>query len=102
MPVPVAKPPGLSVRSNVRSLQDHPARAYNTWLTDNYRARPYLGRLICIHNESQSEQEMARWRAYTGKNLEVHVIPGRHGNIMEPPHVGSIAQIVRRALAEHC
>jgi thioesterase domain-containing protein/acyl carrier protein len=40
------------------------------------------------------------WAALTGKSPEVHEIPGNHYTFLKVPHVSSVAEILRRRIAE--
>lgn len=41
------------------------------------------------------------WGKLSGQGVTLHRIEGRHQNILEPPHVTSLAQALRQALDEH-
>ncbi len=75
-------------------LDSHPAKIYNAQLRDQYQAKRFGGRIICIRNENLSDQEMARWREFADNGVEDYLLPGKHGNIMEPPYVDNIADII--------
>ncbi len=75
-------------------LDSHPAKIHNTRLRDLYQAKRFGGRIICIRNENLSDQEMARWREFADNGVEDYLLPGKHGNIMEPPYVDNIADII--------
>ena len=80
-------------------LQNHPAKKYNSQLMKRYQAKSLHGRIVCIRNQNLSEQEMARWREFASNGVEDYLLPGNHANIMEPPYVYEIAEIISRKIA---
>jgi phthiocerol/phenolphthiocerol synthesis type-I polyketide synthase E len=70
----------------------------------SYRSRPYPGRLWFFRAEVRRAPhpdypELA-WSSKAEGGIEVHVVPGDHDTMLEPPHVETLAGKLRRALSE--
>ena len=67
----------------------------------NYVPLPYSGNLLLIEPDERADAlEFAHaWRADATGSFAVHVVPGGHRTMLEPPHVSHLAQILRIALA---
>jgi amino acid adenylation domain-containing protein len=65
-----------------------------------YVPRPYPGSLLLLEpTEHAHLLDFAEaWRAEALGPFEVHVVPGGHRTLLEPPHVAHVAPILRAAL----
>jgi thioesterase domain-containing protein/acyl carrier protein len=60
-----------------------------------YRPQPYPGRLVLVNAADEPADDLDRWRALAGGGLRRHVSPGNHYTMLRPPHVSTLAEILR-------
>ncbi|HKR21764.1 MAG TPA: alpha/beta fold hydrolase, partial [Pyrinomonadaceae bacterium] len=77
-------------------------RRFRLYLADieavkNYRPSPVSIPLVLLRavDEPDDPESIARWRRLS-QTLEVHDIPGDHLSMMRPPHVTTLAQVLRK------
>ena len=67
-----------------------------------YSPGPYAGRVVLFNNRSQSltrtPDPLRGWGRLVRGPLEVQTIAGSHHNILQPPHVATLARELRRSL----
>jgi amino acid adenylation domain-containing protein len=66
----------------------------------NYVPRPYSGNLLVIEPDERPEllDFADAWREEATGAFDVHVVPGGHRTLLEPPHVAHLGSILRAAL----
>lgn len=94
-PVPEAN--GLP--DSIRRIMELHARA-----SRQYRPLPYDGRLTLFNVRfqplSRTPDPQRGWGRLARGGVDVHTIAGAHYNILFPPHVQSLAQVLQKCLAE--
>lgn len=78
-------------------------RLNQAFVTRRYKAGVHSGKITLIYSEEfknlGSQKDMlTRWGAACGGRLTSFLVPGRHGKMLEPPHVDSVANIVETIL----
>jgi thioesterase domain-containing protein len=73
---------------------------YTVW--HRYASETYAGRLVLLNAADRPpEYDTDRtlgWSRYAHGPIDVHVVPGDHRSIMQPPHVGALAEQIRTCL----
>lgn len=68
----------------------------------NYVVQPYAGRAVLFRAKEQflgtHADPLLGWKPYIAGGIEVHEIPGSHAEIVEEPHVQTLAPILHRCL----
>ena len=78
-------------------------RLNQAFLTRQYRAKVYSGKLTFLYSEQfknteKTQYELALWNTACGGNLESYLVSGNHRSILEPPQVYDVAEIVGEVL----
>ncbi|MGI9319481.1 MAG: thioesterase domain-containing protein, partial [bacterium] len=78
-------------------------RLNQTFLTRQYRAKEYQGRVSFLYSEQfknseKTQFELSLWSAACGGRLESFLVSGHHRSILEPPQVYEVAEIVKSVL----
>ncbi|MEZ4361971.1 MAG: amino acid adenylation domain-containing protein [Kofleriaceae bacterium] len=60
-----------------------------------YQPQPYDGEVLLLHGRAVTEEKLGAWRRVVGGNLKELPIDGPHESLMSPPHVLSIAELIR-------
>ena len=76
------------------------ARRYEALLT--YRPGPYEGKVILLRAKAptlfRSRDFRMGWQAVAADGVEVHVIPGRHGDCLSTAHSSGLARLLARCV----
>jgi thioesterase domain-containing protein len=93
-------PPDMSIM-HLRHLFDLYQSDINAVETYRPAASPVSLLLLCAADEGDGELENLEtgWSRLSTKNLEVHTVPGDHLTMMRPPHVSTLAEILRKQFA---
>jgi thioesterase domain-containing protein len=86
------------VTQNIRRVMDA-----NLEALANYSPSPYPGKVTlfwCAETPLRAyEDHRTAWSTVAEEGLEVHLIPGDHMSMVEPPHVAVMAKTLQRCLA---
>lgn len=81
------------------------AQRLRTWLLD-YRPQPYAHGLLLFramerpeYAAGQSDETGLGWNGWAHGGVEEHMVPGTHLEILHPPAIDTIAQVLSRRLA---
>ncbi len=90
-------PPALQTFFQREMLYFHIYRA----ATRAYRPRRYDGRAVLILGEQGGEFDpKVIWRALIPNGLTSYAVPGNHSGVLQVPHVGVLARLLRNCLNE--
>ncbi len=83
---------------NLRNVQKHLVKLYL-----NYEWSPYDGPITLIrsrefHDRPNLAYHLTQWQALTKEELEVHIVPGRHDDLFDEPHVQHLARTINKCL----
>ncbi len=81
-------------------------RLFDLYLVDieaikNYDPSPASFPLLLLSaaDEHEIPENIARWTHLSSNNLEIHNIPGNHLTMMRPPHIATLAKLLRQRFA---
>ncbi len=60
-----------------------------------YEPKPHPGRITLFCTQYRRQKAVEGWSEYAERGLDVHRVPGKHGNIFEQPHVQDLAAELR-------
>jgi len=89
---------GLPIPAFLQSATD-----LNWFAAVRYAPQPFSGKITLFNAAGSPERSRATydlWSALTGRNIELHEIPGRHEDIFGEPQVRSLAIQVTECLAK--
>jgi thioesterase domain-containing protein len=66
-----------------------------------YCARSYSGDVVLFHVADASTDKLASWDRLTGGRIRTIPIPGKHAELMSPPHVHTIATQILALMGSH-
>jgi thioesterase domain-containing protein len=77
-------------------------RDINLIAGQRYKVKPYPGRVTLFRANEASDWNLPAdlgWREYAAGGVDIHLIPGDHGQIFAEPNVSVLAEAVTRCLA---
>jgi thioesterase domain-containing protein/aryl carrier-like protein len=88
--------PNLHFYGVPEAFQATAARHYRAQL--HYQPRPYTGDMWLFRTYNDAFESHFGWRPLVSGRLEVRTVPGRHADVLKPPHVIEIARQLATAL----
>ena len=90
-----------------RSTRDQikQVRLNQAFLTRQYRAKVYPGKVTFLYSEQfknseKTQYELSLWREACGGRLDSFLVSGHHRSILEPPQVYEVAEIIDIVLGQ--
>ncbi|MBP2329031.1 thioesterase domain-containing protein [Kibdelosporangium banguiense] len=74
-----------------------PVFAANVRTFLGHRPSPVDARVVLLSTEDSEAEYLDRWRAHADA---IHVVPGNHYTMFQPPHIESLAEVLRDRLSE--
>ena len=71
----------------------------NIQAAKNYKPQYYSGSIVLFQASETDADAKFTWNKLV-ENIETYVVPGNHQNMVEPPHVQTLAQKLQKSLEQ--